>query len=63
MSKNLDHYIETQTKRWLRIYNEKMSTDAGTELAEFAKGSLLALINLRHYLDKQTTEEKNETRL
>ena len=47
---NLNQYLEQKIDRWKKLLNEGYTTDSGRDVCEFAKGQMMAYIEILKYI-------------
>jgi hypothetical protein len=57
MTKDLLKHINDQADYWIDLYNKSPINDRGESVSEFAKGSYMAYLELKNYIEH---EEKRE---
>jgi hypothetical protein len=49
---NLNQYLEQKIERWKKLLNEGYKTDSGRDVCEFAKGQMMAYLEILNYIKK-----------
>tara|TARA_R110000803_G_scaffold192790_2_gene255679 strand:+ start:414 stop:575 length:162 start_codon:yes stop_codon:yes gene_type:complete len=49
---NLKKHLELKIDRWKKLLNEGYKTDGGHDVCEFAKGQMMAYIEILKYVNK-----------
>ena len=49
---NLNQYLEQKIDRWKKLLNEGYKTDSGKDVCEFAKGQMMAYLEVLNYIKK-----------
>ncbi len=48
----LKEHLEKKIKRWKQLLNEGYKTDGGRDVCEFAKGQMMAYLEVLNYIKK-----------
>ena len=49
---NLNQYLEEKINKWKDVLNNGYKTDSGKEVCDFAKGSMMAYLEVLNYIKK-----------
>lgn len=56
--KELLKHINDQADYWIDLYNKSPINDRGESVSEFAKGSYMAYLELKQYIEHDSKEER-----
>lgn len=51
-------HINDQADYWIDLYNKSPTNDRGESVSEFAKGSYMAYLELKHYIEHESKQER-----
>ncbi len=57
MTKELLKHINDLADYWIDLYNKSPTNDRGESVSEFAKGSYMAYLELKQYIEHESKEE------
>ena len=49
---DLNQYLEQKIEKWKRSLNEGYKTDSGNDVCEFAKGAMMAYVEVLSHIKK-----------
>ena len=50
-------HINDQADYWIDLYNKSPTNDRGESVSDFAKGSYMAYLELKQYIEHESKEE------